>query len=293
MSRAGNPDVPGIWGGRAARGLVLACHPLPTLAVTAISAGLASLAGLSLGTGILVTLAVFTGQLSIGWSNDRIDAARDRAVHRDAKPVAAGELAIGTLTVAIGAALIATVALSLALGYRAGLIALLTVACGWAYNLGLKATALSALPYAIAFGLLPAISTLARPDHRWPAAWAVAAGALLGVAAHFANVLPDLAADAATGVRGLPHRVGARASVVIGPVLLVAATAVIVIDGAHSGVRRIDAWRWVVLGGCVGVAVAALLAGLARPSSRLFFVGTVVVALADVALFGLTGGRLT
>ena len=59
-----------------------------------------------------------------------------------------------------------------------------------------KSTIWSWAPYAVAFGLLPAIATLARPTPRWPEPWAIAAGALLGVAAHFANVLPDLATDA-------------------------------------------------------------------------------------------------
>lgn len=36
------------------------------------------------------------------------------------------------------------------------------------------------------------------------------AGALLGVGAHALDVLPDLDADAATGVRGLPHALGER-----------------------------------------------------------------------------------
>jgi 4-hydroxybenzoate polyprenyltransferase len=280
---------------RDARWLVLASHPLPTAAVTAISAGLATLAGLDLSTGVILTLAVFTGQLSIGWCNDRLDADRDRAVHRVDKPIATGQLPIGVITVAMCAALVATAGLSLALGYRssfgAGAIALLTVACGWAYNLGLKATIWSWFPYAVAFGLLPAIATLALPQPRWPAAWAIAAGALLGVAAHIANVLPDLAGDAATGVRGLPHRIGARASAVLGPVLLGTAGVVIVLAG--RGRAGSDSWRWVALGGCVAVAVAALVAGLTRPSGKLFFVGTVIVAAADVALFGLTGGRLT
>lgn len=278
---------------RSIRALALSCHPLPSLAVTAISAGLAALSGLGAATGVILVLAVFTGQLSIGWSNDRIDAGRDRAVHRDDKPVAAGAVAGSTITVAIVVSLAATVGLSLALGYRAGLIALLTVACGWAYNLGLKATVFSALPYAIAFGLLPAIATLARPTPRWAPAWTIAAGALLGVAAHFANVVPDLDADAATGVRGLPQRLGLRVSVVIGPVLLAAASVVIVVAGARHGVSHINAARWAALGLCVAVALAGVVVSLIRASYRLLFVATVVVALADVVLFGLSGGRLS
>jgi len=144
------------------------------------------------------------------------------------------------------------------------------------------------LPFAIAFGLLPAIATLARPDPRWPAAWAIVAGALLGIAAHVANVLPDLRADEATGVRGLPHRLGARVSVAVGPVLLLGATAAIVLGAA----TRLGAWRWAVLGGCAVAAALAAGAGLTRPSSRVFFLATVLVAMADLALFGLSGARL-
>src|SRR5450756_2055986 len=138
-------------------------------------------------------------------SNDYIDAERDRAVERTDKPVAAGAMAPRVAGVAAVAALILTLALSGALGWPGGGAALVTVLCGWLYNLGLKATVLSWLPYAIAFGILPAVATLSASPPRWPAAWALAAGALLGVAAHLANVLPDLCEYEATGVRGVPH----------------------------------------------------------------------------------------
>src|SRR5450759_4462219 len=87
------------------RALALSCHPIPSVAVTAISAGLVALAGLPIGRGALVTVAVFTGQLSIGWSNDYLDAERDRAVLRSDKPVATGAMkprVAGTATVAGG-----------------------------------------------------------------------------------------------------------------------------------------------------------------------------------------------
>jgi 4-hydroxybenzoate polyprenyltransferase len=273
---------------RSARGLLLACHPLPTLAVTAVSAGLAALAHTGVGVGALVVLAVFTGQLSVGWSNDLIDAPRDRATERGDKPLVAGGLSASLVRVATGAAVAAMVAFSLALGYRAGLIALLTVASAWSYNLGLKSSVWSWLPYAVSFGLLPAIATLAAPSQRWPSAWAIAAGALLGVSAHFANVLPDLAGDEATGVRGLPHRLGARPSVVIGPLLLLAATVTIVANAAG----RLGAGRWIALGACAAVVALTIGLGLNRPASKLFFLGTVAVAVADVVLFGVSGGRL-
>ena len=65
-----------------------------------------------------MTLAVFAGQLTIGWSNDLVDAERDRRSGRTDKPVAGGELAERLLRRAIGAAVVACVGLSLACGWR-------------------------------------------------------------------------------------------------------------------------------------------------------------------------------
>jgi len=198
------------------RALARSCHPLPSVAVSSLSAGLAALTGLPLATGILLTAAVFTGQLSIGWSNDYLDADRDRAADRTDKPVAAGAVAPRVAGMAALVALTLTLALSAALGWPGGAAALVIVLCGWLYNLGLKATILSWLPYAIAFGMLPSAATLAATPPRWPAVWALTAGAMLGVAAHLANVLPDLPNDTATGIRGLPHRLGAKATALAG-----------------------------------------------------------------------------
>ena len=67
------------------------------------------------------------------------------------------------------------------------------------------------VPYVVCFGLLPVFVVLGCPGTPAPPWWLPVAGGLLGAGAHFANVLPDLDDDAATGVRGLPHRLGARA----------------------------------------------------------------------------------
>ncbi|CAM5644301.1 hypothetical protein SCALM49S_04886 [Streptomyces californicus] len=90
------------------------------------------------------------------------------------------------------------------------------------YNLRLKATALSWLPYVSGFGLLPAAVTLTLPGQPWPRWWTVAAGALLGLAAHLADTLPDIAADRAAGVTGLPHRLGAAGTRLLLPLPLLA-----------------------------------------------------------------------
>src|SRR6187551_3248 len=96
------------------RALALSCHPLPSVAVSALSAGLAALADLPVGRVVLVTMAVFTGQLSIGWSNDYLDAERDRVVNRSDKPVAAGVVAPRVAGAAAVAAFILTLPLSAA-----------------------------------------------------------------------------------------------------------------------------------------------------------------------------------
>jgi len=270
------------------RALALSCHPIPSGAVTAISAGLAALGELTLGRGALVTAAVFTGQLSIGWSNDYLDAERDRAMLRSDKPAAKGAMKPRVVGIAAVAALIVTFALSAAVGWPGGVAALAIVLCGWVYNLGLKATVLSWLPYAIAFGMLPAVATLSASPPRWPVAWALIAGVLLGVAAHLANALPDLGDDVATGIRGLPHRIGARATALTATAILLIASAVILL----GPVGQPGTWRW------AGFAAAVLLTGAAArlafgdPSSRRFFLAIILIAGLDVVSFAFSGIRL-
>ena len=64
------------------RALLMSCHPIPALAVTLIATVLAAVAGNSAVVCVLVAGAMLTGQLSIGWSNDLIDARRDAASGR-------------------------------------------------------------------------------------------------------------------------------------------------------------------------------------------------------------------
>ncbi len=270
------------------RALVLSCHPIPSVAVTAISAGLVALADLPIGQGALVTVAVFTGQLAIGWSNDYLDAERDRAVLRSDKPVATGAMKPRVAGIAAVIALIVTLALSAALGWPGGAAALAIVLCGWAYNLGLKAIVLSWLPYAIAFGMLPAVATLSDSPPRWPAPWALSAGALLGVAAHLANVLPDLGDDVATGVRGLPHRIGARATALTAAALLLTASAVIL----FGPVGQPGPWGFAGFTAAVLVAGAAVCLAFGDPSSRRFFLAIILIAGLDVVSFAFSGIRL-
>ena len=135
-----------------------------------------------------------------------------------------------------------------------GVTHLLAVACGWSYNLVLKSTWISWLPFALAFGALPAIATLALPGHPAPAAWVVAAGALLGIAAHLTNTVPDLDDDRANRIVGFPHRIGARAALVLSTVLLAGASVLIVL-GPRGSPSTLD---WIGLGLVTVLAVASL-----------------------------------
>jgi 4-hydroxybenzoate polyprenyltransferase len=257
--------------------LLRTCHPAPALAVTVLTALLAVGDTLSLGRGVLVTAAVGTGQLSIGWSNDLVDLARDREVGRLDKPLVGGELSEALVRGATAVAVAASVVLSMACGPASAVVNLvLGVGAGWAYNLGLKGTVWSFVPYVAAFGTLPAVVSLADADPHVPPAWVMVASALLGVGAHLLNVLPDLADDERTGVRGLPHRLGARRVRVLAPLLLLVASAVILL-GPGVG----PAWPWVVLAAVAAMAGLAMTDGATGRGRRPFLLA-IAIALVDV-----------
>lgn len=255
--------------------LLRAAHPGPSVAVTSLVGLYGASLGIPLRELALPVAAVLTGQLSIGWCNDYVDAARDRAVGRTDKPLATGELAARVVRAWCAAALMATTVLSLAAGLVAGLVHLLCVAAGWAYDLGAKATAWSWAPYAVAFGGLPVFVSLAGTGDLPPPAIPLA-GALLGVGAHLLNVLPDLTDDEATGVRGLGHRLGPRRAAVAAVVALAAATLALVLGGAEGVDVR---WRVAAL-----ALVAALGTVALRSEGRVPFRAAIGIAAVDVLL---------
>jgi protoheme IX farnesyltransferase len=271
--------------------LLRACHPEPTVAVTLMAAGLALTTGRDARGVLLVAAAVLAGQLSIGWLNDAVDARRDAAVDRADKPVATGEVSVRTVGAAAVLAAVACVPLSLASGPVAGTVHLVAVAAGWAYDLGLKSTALSVLPYVVAFGLLPVFVVLGLPAAVAPW-WLPAAGALLGAGAHFANVLPDLDDDAATGVRGLPHRLGARRSRIAAATLLLTATVVLALAAPLPVAPLPAALRWVVPALAALLLAAGFRAGRTA-GSRAPFRAVLGVALLAVLLLLASGAALS
>jgi 4-hydroxybenzoate polyprenyltransferase len=256
--------------------LLRAAHFGPSVAVTTIVALLALALGLPVHAVVVVTLAVFTGQLTIGWGNDLLDVDRDREVGRPDKPLANRDLTPSLVRRWLLLAGVACVMLSLLAGWRSGATHLgLLVASGHLYNVYFKATPWSWLPYAVAFGSLPAVVSLANSPPEWPPMWMVGTAATLGIAAHFLNTLPDLEDDAATGVRGLPHRLGAIRSRLVATALLVLASVVAVLGPAGAPAT----WAWTALAVVVALAALALFGRGRTP-----FYAAITIALADVAL---------
>lgn len=272
--------------------LLRACHPGPTLAVTVVSVALARGAGSGWAGALLLGAAVLCGQLSIGWTNDVHDAARDQEAGRGDKPVARGEVSAGGVRAAAWVAGVACVPLSLLLGPAAGAVHVVgVVGSGLAYDLWLKPTRWSWVPFAVAFGLLPAVATLASPSGTWPPAWAVAAGVQLGVAAHLVNTLPDLAADEEAGIAGLPHRIGATGVRWLTGLLLVGAAAAVALGGGRAGGVP-PAAGWAVVATTAVLATAAL-APRWPAGSRAPFVLVALAAVLDVVLLVAQGTALT
>ena len=202
-----------MW--QKALALFRSTHPLPSLSVTSIAVLFGIGVGLPLEKLSLVGLAVLAQQFSVGLSNDWLDAGRDKAVKRIDKPVAQGMVPLASVRTASIASAVIALTLAFALGTAAFLWMLLMLAIGWVYNLGLKANSFSVVPYIIGFGILPVFVTLAGPEPSLPPAWVILVAALFGVAAHFANSLPDLLEDKQTGVKALPHLLGQRFSALV------------------------------------------------------------------------------
>jgi len=195
--------------------LIRASHPIPCLAVSSF-AGLFSLgSGISIHISLLIFIAVLLQQISVGLSNDWLDFRRDLAAERKDKPTVSGLVSVRQLRFLSLTAAVSAQAIALFMGLGPSLLMLLMLAAGWAYNLGMKSNWSSPIPYAVGFGTIPIFVGLAAPSPFWVPAWVAGVSALLGVSAHFANVLPDIVADKLTGVNALPHILGPRISAIV------------------------------------------------------------------------------
>ena len=160
------------------------------------------------GTLALLLAAQLAAQFTISLANDYFDAPTD-AVAQPTKPIPAGVIRrerVGWLAV-LGAG--ANLALAVPLGALVLLFTGLGLGAGLIYDAGLKRTPFSPLPFMLGFGVLPlwAAAGIGAPLTGPPLACA-GLTAILVIALHLADTLPDLESDAAAGVRGLAHRLG-------------------------------------------------------------------------------------
>lgn len=202
--------------------LLKASHFGPTVIVLTVTYFLA-LSQYPALSSLRIAIAIFAGQLVVGWSNDLMDYELDKAAGRDRKPLVSGELKVETLRKAIPVAFILAGVLSLIspLGIKGTLIHLLGLLSALAYNFKLKATIFSPIPYAISFGSLPWAVYLSHGVI--PPLWLVLGFVLISIAFHFLNVVKDLSWDIQQGVLGLPQRFGRTKSIAVALVLVLSA----------------------------------------------------------------------
>ena len=209
-------------------GLLRASHFGPNLLVTFISLFFALLYWWE-GPAIVIAIGVFCGQLVVGWSNDVIDYKDDLLHNRQKKPLVSGQISLRLLQNCLRVMTPLAIVINLfgPLGFVGGGLSVLAIGLAVAYNFYFKFTIFSWLPYAIAFGALPSCMALSKGQA--PELWMWLGGALLGTAAHFLNVVKDMDEDRVSGIKGLPQRLGTKASVVTAIALIALAAVVILL----------------------------------------------------------------
>ncbi len=210
------------------RGLLKASHFGPTLLVTAITFGFSTYYWWE-GPAFVIAFGVFTGQLVVGWSNDLYDYEDDLRHNRLNKPLVSQTISKETLQKWLRFMVPFSFIANLLgpLGIKGGLVYMLGIACGVAYNFYFKFSPLSPLPYAIAFAALP--SCIAISKDLTPPTWMWLGGALLGMAAHFINVIKDMKEDQISQIGGLPQRLGTTKSIILAIFLIISGVLTILI----------------------------------------------------------------
>src|SRR4051812_14999744 len=119
---------------RHAGALARSTHPGPAVAVTVVPVLLGFAVGLEPWRLVVLGVAILFDQVSVGLSNDWIDADRDRAVGRSDKPVARGQVTASTVRAAAWICAALAIALTLPLGLAATLLHAVVLASAWLYN---------------------------------------------------------------------------------------------------------------------------------------------------------------
>jgi len=169
-------------------------------------------------------------QFSISSLNEWADQDLDGLSGRP-RPIPLGLLSPRTAVVVAVLFAVAALALSLlsGFGFLAFLLVLLGIACGWAYDLKLKRTALSFLPFAVAFPLVPLWVAMIAGRPLEALGPVLLGGIPLSVSIHLADAIPDRAPDRAAGVNTLAVTLGRPGAEVAAVVLLLLGTLVSIV----------------------------------------------------------------
>jgi len=261
-------------------GLLKSTHPIPSFAVTSFTVLLAIGYGMPLEKLVFVGLGILFQQFSVGLSNDWLDYERDKTVGRNDKPTVRFEVSAKLVRNASLVSAVIALAVATSLGWEVLLTMVAMLVVGWSYNLGLKSNALSALPYAVGFGIVPVFVTLSLSTPQRPLWWVMLAAGLLGVAAHFANALPDLMDDRETGVRALPHMLGQRISALAISGAAALASLLVVTQSASLN----PTLAWLCFGLTMGLVITASGLALRPKPPRVIFHLLIAAAFVNVAL---------
>jgi len=252
--------------------LARACHPVPTLAVTVVMTALGWRLGWQGPEFFFLFLAIITGQLSVGWSNDAHDADLDRHSRRGDKPVVASGLDEARLWRFAIAALLVSVALSWwVAGIVGGSFHVLSLVMAWWYNLRLSRTAWSWLPYVIAFAAVPPFLTYGLSGSA-PPIWLIVVFGIVGVSAHLAQAYSDVDSDREAGVGGVVVWLGARRALLVTWTLLAIGSFIVVVVAWPLGVLIVPVF-----------AVAVVAAARSRSRTAVFS-AVLIVVLANLVV---------
>jgi 4-hydroxybenzoate polyprenyltransferase len=243
-------------------------HPGPSLLVTAVAvatAGLLTGATPGAGTALRIAFIVLPAQLATGAANDLADVDADR-VAKAHKPLVRGALSTRLPTAIVLAGSAASLAVALATGWAPLGFAALGLGAGLAYDAGLKRRPIATLAWWAGFSALPLGAAAVAGALRPALAWCVPLCALLAIAVHGANALPDVEGDRASGLRSWPVLLGAGGTRVV---VAIAAAGVALLVLTLRGPLAQDG---VLLPACAaGYAAVAFALMTVAPASRRAF----------------------
>ncbi len=210
---SGEPQVSGgghpAGRGHPARALGI-LHPFPSVLVALVVGVLAALAGGTVQVVLVLAIAMFAFQVSIGAVNDLADLEHDRAIGAP-KPLPAGQVSVQVArAVAVAGGAIGCT-LSAFVGLDVLLVGVVGYACGIGYDLWLRTRGLAWVAYAAAIPLLLVYAWLGGAG-TLPPSWPLLlpAAAAIGPALHLSNSFVDVDTDAADPAGGLAGRLGRR-----------------------------------------------------------------------------------